>query len=95
MPPGAMWASPPTPIFMRPSVGADAHIGPSAGLAPHTAPLALCHCEPVRTLVWQSVSPCAVLPVPADADRGSLSFCGERKGGKNAVKTKVLQSFRG
>ena len=24
---------------------------------------------------------------------GSLSFCGERKGGKNAAKTKVLESF--
>ena len=33
MPPGAMWASPPTPIFMRPSGGADAHIGPSHRLS--------------------------------------------------------------
>ena len=27
------------------------------------------------------------------ASGGPLSFCGERKGGKNAVKTKVLKSF--
>ena len=26
-------------------------------------------------------------------DDGALSFCGERKGGKNAAKTKVLESF--
>ena len=29
----------------------------------------------------------------SNASGGVLSFCGERKGGKNAVKTKVLKSF--
>ena len=29
----------------------------------------------------------------SNASGGALSFCGERKGGKNAVKTKVLKSF--
>ena len=45
--------------------------------------------QPVRTLAAAIRN----TPAPAYADRGSLSFCGERKGGKNAVKTKVLKSF--
>ena len=45
--------------------------------------------KPVRTLAAAIRN----TPAPAYADRGSLSFCGERKGGKNAVKTKVLKSF--
>ena len=56
-----------------------------------TAPLAKKRviAQPVRTLAVAIRN----TPAPAYADRGSLSFCGERKGGKNAVKTKVLKSF--
>ena len=45
--------------------------------------------KPVRTLAVAIRN----TPAPAYASGGSLSFCGERKGGKNAAKTKVLESF--
>ena len=56
-----------------------------------TVPLAKNHviAKPVRTLAVAIRN----TPAPAYASGGSLSFCGERKGGKNAAKTKVLESF--
>ncbi len=41
--------------------------------------------------LWQSVFPPSAAGFYVSDD--SLSFCGERKGGKNAAKTKVLESF--
>ena len=41
----------------------------------------MCHCEDALR-PWQSA-----LPDYGLASGGSLSFCGERKGGKNAAKT--------
>ncbi len=58
--------------------------------AAHRTPCKPCHREPVT-----DVTGVAIRNTLRCADRGSLSFYGERKGGKNAAKTKVLQSFRG
>ena len=50
-----------------------------------------CHCEPVTDITARGD------PFPQRCgfyvSDGSLSFCGKRKGGKNAAKTKVLESF--
>ena len=50
-----------------------------------------CHCEPVTDVTARGN------PFPQRrgfyVSDGSLSFCGKRKGGKNAAKTKVLESF--
>ena len=50
-----------------------------------------CHCEPVTDVTARGD------PFPQRCgfyvSDGSLSFCGKRKGGKNAAKTKVLESF--
>ena len=50
-------------------------------MPPSSAPLVMCHCEDALR-PWQSA-----LPDNGLASGGSLSFCGERKGGKNAAKT--------
>ena len=50
-------------------------------MPPSSAPLVMCHCEGALR-PWQSA-----LPDNGLASGGSLSFCGERKGGKNAAKT--------
>ena len=76
---------------------------PSVLLAPigrgdHTSPIRTCTAplakkrviaKPVRTLAVAIRN----TPAPAYVSDGSLSFCGKRKGGKNAAKTKVLESF--
>ena len=50
-----------------------------------------CHCEPVTDVTARGD------PFPRRrgfyVSDGSLSFCSKRKGGKNAAKTKVLESF--
>ena len=50
-----------------------------------------CHCEPVTDVTARGN------PFPRRCgfyvSDGSLSSCGKRKGGKNAAKTKVLESF--
>ena len=50
-----------------------------------------CHCEPVTDVTARGN------PFPQRCgfyvSDGSLSFCSKRKGGKNAAKTKVLESF--
>ena len=52
-----------------------------------------CHCEASSQTGCGNPFSLHYTPCCVRADRGSLSFCGERKGGKNAVKTKVLKSF--
>ena len=94
MPPGAMWASPPTPIFMRPSVGADAHIGPShrlscypqgggilsrrTGFAPQFIQRVIANQCPT-SLVWRSVFPLR-LCWPGETGKTSAATARRREG---------------
>ena len=67
-------------------IGRGDHTSPP-GIAPQLMKKP-CHCESAPRL-WQSVP----LRCGFYVSDGSLSFCGKRKGGKNAAKTKVLESF--
>ena len=75
---------------VRPYKGKPCRAGPMCP-ALHYPPRPLqktCHCEPVT-----DVTGVAIRTPLRRASGGPLSFFGERKGGKNAVKTKVLKSF--
>ena len=61
---------------------------PETRLAPHLMQKTMSLRSQCAHWLWQSA-----LPDYGLASGGSLSFCGERKGGKNAAKTKVLESF--
>ena len=74
-------------LYSLSPIGRGDHTSPP-GIAPQLMKKP-CHCE-VAPRPWRSVSPQRCGFYVSD---GSLSFCGKRKGGKNAAKTKVLESF--
>ena len=78
------------PHYFPRRISPAGHVGPALHkfpvgrhlcVPPSSAPLVMCHCEGAPR-PWQSA-----LPDNGLASGGSLSFCGERKGGKNAAKT--------
>ena len=80
----------PALLYFLSPVGRGDHTSPP-GIAPQLMKKP-CHCEPVSDVT----APVAIrFPQRRGfyVSDGSLSFCGKRKGGKNAAKTKVLESF--
>ena len=89
-----------TAVFCQKFLVNDANRAPHITARPAASRRGGRLCPPVcvRSLVRvgrgaHTPPPDSALCLLSNASGGALSFCGERKGGKNAVKTKVLKSF--